>query len=289
MSDYMIRKVKSWWLQGLRALFRGEVASAHTPSDAVARDRLWRGLERTMLFEHLNPAELARLQRLMQVFLAEKNIVGAQGYEPDECDLHRLAAQACLPVLYLDLRCYGRFVDVILYPDAFVAPRAHVDEAGVLTQWQDVLSGEAMDDGPVVLSAPNLSPPVPGDRECLVIHEFTHKLDQYFRLSDSPMARGSSPPAILARELAQVYDDFSTRVQELEQKLPADLDPESIEADAWYADLPLDPYAATDAAECLAVSAEAFFCADARLARHYPRLDEALSGFFRQRPGRSNR
>lgn len=239
---------------------------------------------RTALFEHLDADARARLGRLMQRFLDEKHVIGARGYEPHERLRWQLAAQACLPVLELGLDAYGRFVDVIIYPDAFIAPRTRIDESGILTEWEDVLSGESMSAGPVVLSAPGITPPLPGERECLVIHEFAHKLDERFGISDSPDAQGHGPVAQLARALGEVHEDFVARLERLERDMPPTLDPESEEADAWYAGLPLDPYAATDPAECLAVAVEAFFCASPALGQAYPGLVEAFARFFGQRP-----
>ncbi|MEZ5652430.1 MAG: zinc-dependent peptidase [Burkholderiaceae bacterium] len=268
------------WLNELRERFlhRPEAGPGPTSGDP------WRGLGRTRLLDHLDVAQRGRLRGRIQEFLADKRIIGARGYEPTLLDRNRIAVQACLPILHLDLACYGRFVDIIVYPDAFIAPRSRLDDSGVISEWEDVLSGESMGSGPVVLSVPGLTPPLPGSRECLVVHEFTHKLDEHFGLSDSPHAPGASRPAVLARELGKVHADFVARVERLERSMPADLDPESVEADAWYADLPLDPYAATEPAECLAVSAEAFFCADPRLSAEYPAFVEALTGFFGQRP-----
>lgn len=245
------------------------------------------GIGRTTLFEHLDASARSRLAGLARDFLQEKRVIGAHDYEPDALDRRRLAALACLPVLRFGLAAYGRFVDVIVYPDAFVAHRSKVDPAGVWSEWDDVLAGEAMDDGPVVLSAPGLVPPAPGQTDCLVIHEFAHKLDHSLGLSDRPDAAGRSVAARLARELGTAYADFTARVEALEDTLPAHLDPESPEADAWYGRLALDPYAATEPVEFFAVCTEAFFCGSADLASAYPELDHALSEFFDQRPVRN--
>ena len=55
-------------------------------------------------------------------------------------------------------------------------------------------------------------------------------------------------------------------------------------ADAWYAQLPLDPYAATDEAEFFAVAAEAFFVSPISFQRSYPNLYKCFSAYFRQDP-----
>ncbi|MEZ5741303.1 MAG: zinc-dependent peptidase [Burkholderiaceae bacterium] len=239
---------------------------------------------------HLDAAARERLAGLSEAFLTRHRIVGAAGWTPGERIRRLVACQACIPVLELGLAAYGDFVDVIIYPDEFRVRRQVTDPLGLETEFDHVLAGEAMDHGPVVLSLPGLDPRAddtgePGDWPMnLVVHEFTHKLDQTFALSHPDARSGPDPIRALRTTLAATYDDLLERIDWLEDKLPRDVDPESPAAQAWFATLPLDPYAATDPAECLAVAAEAFFSGSVRLARNYPALQEALAGFFGQRP-----
>jgi hypothetical protein len=66
--------------------------------------------------------------------------------------------------------------------------------------------------------------------------------------------------------------------------LPPHIDPESEQADPYYAKLPLDPYAVHDEGEFFAVSSEAFFVDPARLYAAFPDWYRQLALFFRQDP-----
>jgi Mlc titration factor MtfA (ptsG expression regulator) len=58
------------------------------------------------------------------------------------------------------------------------------------------------------------------------------------------------------------------------------VDPESPEADPYFSELPLDPYAATDHAEFFAVSGEVFFTDPVRLKRTFPDLFSMYRVYF---------
>jgi len=78
------------------------------------------------------------------------------------------------------------------------------------------------------------------------------------------------------------FDVFVDALDRLKASLPAHIDPDSHAADAWYAQLPLDPYAATDEAEFFAVSSEAFFTHPEPLAHTLPDWYALLAAYYRQ-------
>src|SRR5690606_38731514 len=88
-----------------------------------------------------------------------------------------IAVQASLPVLNLTLDLYGDMAGIIVYPAAFIVPQQSIDEAGVVHEWHEPVSGEAVDaGGAVVLSWEDAQDSAsPGYN--VVIHEFAHKLD----------------------------------------------------------------------------------------------------------------
>ena len=101
----------------------------------------------------LHAEELDRLRSLALLFLHEKSLEPADGLELDEAMRVRIAALACRPILELGLDYYNGFVSVIVYPQEFlVRDREHVDEAGVVHTRDEVLSGEAWEQGPVILA-----------------------------------------------------------------------------------------------------------------------------------------
>ena len=234
--------------------------------------------------DHLAEADLERLRALCGEFLARKQISGAAGFVPDEAARLSIAIQACLPVLHYGLAAYESFVEIVVYPSRFLVPREQVDDAGVVHESIDELAGEAIDGGPVVLSwsdssADGLDPGI-----SVVIHEFVHKLDLLDGVADGTPPLPREDRRRWQRILERSYRRFVTQLDDLEASIPASVDPESAAGDAWYARLPLDPYAATDVAEFFAVAAEAFFTDPEPLADAFPAFYRELALFFRQDP-----
>ncbi|MGH8806270.1 MAG: zinc-dependent peptidase [Noviherbaspirillum sp.] len=241
----------------------------------------------------LPPQDLGRLKGLCEDLLDRKTFTGAAGFALTDEIAVSIAVQACLPVLNLTLDLYDDMAGVIVYPSAFVIPQAEMDEAGVMHEWHEPVSGEAIDaGGAVVLSWEDAQQSdAPGYN--VVIHEFAHKID---------MGNGSAngcPPFLTAyhkdispkqwrRVFSAAYGDFLRRVEALEAQLPPDFDEEN-EADALLYDellaaLPLDPYAAKHPAEFFAVASEAFFVLPQPLADIYPEVFSLLKLYYRQDP-----
>src|SRR5262245_65588539 len=99
------------------------------------------------------PAELrARLDGLVQQFLAEKEFVGCRGLE-DSLEMKlTIAAQACLLVVNRPAHVYDDLYSVLIYPAAFIAPDEHHDEAGVVDPRDQVLSGQTWDPPRTILA-----------------------------------------------------------------------------------------------------------------------------------------
>src|SRR5690349_11458198 len=138
-------------------------------------DALWAQVRGGLSFlARLPDADQARLRDTSLLFLAEKELVGAQGLELTDLMRVSIAAQACLPILELGLDWYGGWHGVVVYAGDFRVRRSEMDEDGVLHEWDDELAGEAMPGGPVVLSwdAAANDPYIN-----VVLHEFAHKLD----------------------------------------------------------------------------------------------------------------
>ena len=77
------------------------------------------------------------------------------------------------------LAWYDDFVGIVVHPSEVVARRKTTDETGVVHEYDEVLAGEAMDRGPVMLSWQDvLASSVTRDEGYnVVIHEFAHKID----------------------------------------------------------------------------------------------------------------
>ena len=213
-------------------------------------------------------ADQTRLRELTTLFLASKEFTGAKGLHVSDAMAVAIAAQACLPILRLGLPWYDRFVGIVVHDDAVVAQRETTDEAGVVHQYEEELSGEAMDGGPIMLAWTDVS--ASGESAeagyNVVIHEFAHVLD----LRDG--AADGMPPLAdrAARErwrqvMDTAYADFCAEV---------DADTQTF----------LDPYGAEGVDEFFAVASEAFFVAPIELRGEHPDLYRLLGSFYLQDP-----
>ena len=176
-----------------------------------------------------------------------------------------IAAQACLPVLQLGLEPYGSFVGIVVHADEVVARRERMDDHGVVHHYDEVLSGEAMEGGPVMLSWSDARSADSSSAWAynVVIHEFAHVLDMTDGVADGVPAGVDRPAwtAVLMRE----YDAFSERV-------------------VCGHDTALDPYGAEGPEEFFAVASEGFFVTPQALKAEQPALYRLLASYYRQDP-----
>jgi MtfA peptidase len=231
-------------------------------------DELWSAAVAAVpTLSRLGRGDLDRLRTLALLFLSEKRIEAAGGLDLDDGMRVRLAALACLPILELGLDCYDGFASVIVYPGEFVIRgREQVDDDGVVHTWDDVLSGEAWEAGPVVLGWQDVEASGRGDGYNVVAHEFGHKLD----LLDG--AINGLPPLHGGMRVAEWTGTFQKEYDALVERIERGEEP-------W-----LDPYAAEDPGEFFAVCCEMFFDVPDELAAEHPRLYALLAAYFRQDP-----
>ena len=234
-------------------------------------DEQWSALVGTVpALARLSPEQLARLRALTLLFLHEKQFEAARGLLLDETKCLRIAALACLPILELGFDAYRLFKSVVVHPDEFVVrDRTYEDEDGVVHTGDDVLSGEAHEQGPVVLAWSEVAESGRGEGFNVVVHECVHKLDMLGGEADGvPPLHGDMrvPEWVAAFDAA--YDDLCEQLDRGEEP--------------W-----LDPYAAEDSAELFAVCAEMFFDVPQQLRAEYPDVYEQLKRYFKQDPASS--
>lgn len=232
--------------------------------------QVWRRIlrRRVPLVQRL-PADLQlRLKQDIQVFLAEKPIIGCAGLTVTDEMRVTLAAQACLPLLGARRGYYPSLKQILLYPGAFVVDRPHTGMAGVQSEQRRALAGESWAQGQVLLSWRDVlnGAADPADGHNVVIHEFAHQLDQ---------AKGfaNGAPALATRA---AYARWSRVMQNEFNALHARL--------AHGEDGVIDAYGATDPAEFFAVTSELFFERPLALAHAHPMLYEQLSAYYRLQP-----
>ena len=231
-------------------------------------DELWAtALTAVPALARLTEERRDRLRALALLFLHEKQFEAARGLLLDESKRVRIAAMACLPILELGFDAYAAFKSVVVHPDEFVVrDRTYEDEDGVVHTGDDVLSGEAHEQGPVVLAWSEVEESGRGEGFNVVVHEFVHKLDMLGGEADGvpPLHSGMRVPEWVA-VFDAAYDDLCEQLQR-------GLDP-------W-----LDPYAAEDPAEFFAVCAEMFFDVPQRFRSEYPDVYDQLKQYFKQDP-----
>lgn len=259
-------------------------------------ERLWRQtLARHRFLQALSRAEQQRLRQLCRHFLTEKEFHGAHGLVISDSIALAIAAQACLPLLHLGgvgqapdgdplqaLDWYDDFVGIVVQPGAAVAQREVTDAAGVVHRYREVLAGEAMDRGPIMLSWEAVDQADAGAESGhnVVIHEFVHKLDMRgIAMGQHPGGAPPLPPGFLGTRsdsaarsrwqasMQPAYTAFREAVAMAER---------FGEAAPW-----LDSYAAKDPAEFFAVTCEAYFVNRERFATEFPALLQLYDGFFR--------
>jgi len=234
-------------------------------------DALWQlTLARYPFLARRSTADLAELRRLSSLFLDSKEFTGAHGLQVADDMAVAIAAQACLPVLRLGLRPYDGFVGIVVHPDEVQVKREFVDGDGIVHEYDDVLAGEAMEGGPVMLSWRDVieAGESAGWGYNVVVHEFAHVLDMADGLADG------IPPLSSAAErrhwqavLMADYQVFCERVDAGEETT-------------------LDPYGAESPEEFFAVASEGFFVAPEDMRNEHPALYGLLATYYRQDPER---
>ncbi|MDB5865900.1 MAG: hypothetical protein JWO70_3706 [Betaproteobacteria bacterium] len=238
-------------------------------SRATLDPALWRStLERYACTRALSDDERRRLKEIVVLFLHDKRIHGAGGMAVREQVRIAIAAQACMLVLNLGVGHFRGWVEIIVYPDEFVAQYEYVDEAGVAHQVEEPITGESWERGPVILSWADADEAGSNGAPAynVVIHEFAHKLD---------MRNGEAngfPPLHADMSRARWSDAFTAAYRDFCDRVDSGMD------------VAIDEYAAESPAEFFAVASETFFESPVELRDAYPAVYGQLVEFYRQDP-----
>lgn len=232
-------------------------------------DALWASTLARFPFLALPGADDARrLREMSTLFLARKEFSGAHGLMVTDDMAVAIAAQACLPILHLGLDWYGGFVGIVVHAGEVLARRELMDEDGVVHHYDEPLSGEAMEGGPVTLSWQDVAEA--GDSAewgyNVVVHEFAHVLDMRDGQADGmPPLPSRTAQAKWNAVFGVHYEAFCAQVDAGEETL-------------------LDPYGAEAPGEFFAVACEAFFVAPLQLQAAHAEVYTLLRQFFQQDP-----
>jgi hypothetical protein len=234
-------------------------------------DDLWqRTLAHLPFLHRLDDADQAKLRRLCSLFLDRKQFHGVDGLEVTDEMAVAIAAQACLPVLRLGLDLYDSFVGIVIHRDQVVARRTVEDDDGIVHEYDEELTGEAMSGGPVMLSWADVADAAAGADwgYNVVIHEFAHVIDMAGGEADGvPPLPDAESRERWVEVLDPAWEAFCARV------------------DAGH-DTVVDPYGAEAVEEFFAVAVEAFFVSTVAFRREMPALYDLLADYFQQDPAR---
>lgn len=211
------------------------------------------------------PADLQwQLKRLIQQFLLQKKFVGCDGLRITAEMKVTIAGKACLLLLNRPTRVYPALSFILVYPSAFIAPRAEVSADGLVTHDERILLGESWEDDRVLLAWDHVKRSNAGTEpgHDVVLHEFAHQLD-----SESGSTNGApymESRAHYARWSAVFLQEFALLQQAARQQTAG----------------VIDPYGAASPAEFFAVATEAFFEKSVALGQEHPALFAALQEYY---------
>jgi Mlc titration factor MtfA (ptsG expression regulator) len=235
------------------------------PVRVALDDATWeRAVRRPAWTRTLDDATKSRLRDFTERFLADKAITPARGFSLTDDRRVLLALLCCRPVLGLGYDWLRGWHELIVYPGVFRVRRHDYDEhTGVASEWDDELSGEAWERGPVILSwadvRADLDNPTPGYD--VVAHEIAHKLDGL----DGAMDGAPPLPGV---ELSGWARDFQAAFDALVADVDAGREPA------------IDEYATEAPEEFFAVCSEYWFTAPDVLRAAYPAVAERLARFY---------
>lgn len=206
------------------------------------------------------------LEQRVQLFLAEKEFYGCDGFEVDDVVKLTIAGHACLLILARSYSDFDEVRSILVYPDAYHV-RDIESDGMVVSESDEIRAGEASSRGQVVLAWKECQQAAehPHGSHNVILHEFAHQLDYLDGTADG------APP--LSGEQATHWQHTMTEAyQDLRHSLGHHHKP-------W-----LDPYGATEPAEFFAVLTEAFFQQPGHLKAEQPEVYKALEGYYRLDP-----
>jgi MtfA peptidase len=243
-------------------------------------DELWSWAFREhRIFRGMGPEDEARLRELSTAFLCLKRFDAVDGAEVDDELKVSVAAQACLPLLGLDISWYRDFTTIFITPHSYTVTQNWTDEAGIAHEYEDEFAGEAFALGPVALSLPDIDASGWGDGYNTVIHEMAHKLDGLDGAFDGrPPLHDGIDGRLWKQIFAEALEELRTRLDAPAGKGRGQKRGTSKKRTR------MDSYAAESPDEFFAVACEYFWEKPSVLIRECPAVFDQLKLFFRRDP-----
>ncbi|HPD56666.1 MAG TPA: zinc-dependent peptidase [Smithellaceae bacterium] len=224
-------------------------------------------------YKLLDEKERARLQKLVQILIAEKNWEGAGGLTMNDEIRVTIATQACLLILNMPHNYYRNVETVIVYPSEIVPPQRKPGFFETILHPLEPaypIAGQAFRQGPLILAWEEVlrGGRHPGFGYNVVYHEFAHKLDMLDGAADG------TPPLFARAAYREWIKVFSRQYLQLRSDLE--------KGKPTF----LDDYGATDEAEFFAVATEHFFDQPVLMEKHAPEIYRMLKEYYRQDPAK---
>ncbi len=251
----------SWWQRNRRRRNR------QTPFPTGWRDHVEGNVP---MFRHLKPDQQIELIGHIKVFLAEKHFEGCGGLELTDEMRVTIAAQACLLLMHRDTDYYARLKTILIYPSTYFGLSSEND------QNSESRLGESWEAGVVVLAWDSVLHGTQNlhDGHNLVLHEFSHQLDQEDGVADGlPVLRLKGDSLIESRGRYAAWATVFTR--EFERL---------VEHSRRGKKTIMDHYGATHPAEFFAVATECFFEKAGQMKRTHPKLYAELKRYYHLDP-----
>lgn len=236
-----------------RARERARARLFATPLPPYARAVL---RARVPLSRNLSEDQRARLDGLVQLFIAEKTFIGCRGVRVNEVMKVSVAGHACLLLLGQEgMDVYPELSTIYLYPSTYVRRDEWALDGGLVVREEGApFDGESWDRSAVVLSLRAIRESVRDlDGFNVVIHEFAHQFDA--REGES----NGCPP--MTRDL---HSRWAPAMRDAWDKL--------VEDERRGRETYLDPYGAESPAEFFAILTEEFLECPHGLEKEYPEL-----------------
>jgi len=219
---------------------------------------------RVPLSRNLSETEHARLDGLVQLFIAEKTFIGCRGVRVNEVMKVSVAGHACLLLLGREgMDVYPELSTIYLYPSTYVRRDEWALDGGVVVREEGApFDGESWDNSCVVLSLRAIRESVRGfDGFNVVLHEFAHQFDAI-----EGEANGCPPMS------SELHARWAPAMKSAWDKL--------VDDDAHDRETYLDPYGAENPAEFFAVLTETFLECPHGLEKEHPELAELLRELY---------
>lgn len=226
-------------------------------------------------YHFLDDEERDHLEKMIQVFIAEKNFEGCGGLELRDEVKVTIAAEACLLLLGLGHDLYRKLDSVLVYPSTVIPPESKVSVfAGITGISRDEVPvlGQAFMRGPVILVWDAVKFGArKADGHNVVYHEFAHIIDMFDGRADgTPLLSSKDHYRKWARICTEEFFTLQEQVSKGKKTF-------------------LDGYGATNEPEFFAVATEFFFERPREMKERHSSLYALMQSFYNQDPANRKR